>query len=158
MKETTEQFGEVLVNSTEDISLAYPELFTHSKIQSLPFQIESLPFLIEKRFDNIDYSQEPRLVLTHSGIVAITMPEDNEFIWNDYNNEQYRKILGEANKTIKLVNEAEKKGKQPDLTIEKKVGEKTVTIKCFPYNDVEVSANLMKLAEDKMQKYIHSLI
>jgi hypothetical protein len=87
MKETTEQFGEVLVNSTEDISLAYPELFTHSKIQSLPFQIESLPFLIEK-----------------------------------------------------------------------KVGEKTVTIKCFPYNNVKASESLMKLIEDKMQKYIHTLI
>jgi hypothetical protein len=98
------------------------------------------------------------LVLTPSGIVAITIPEDNEFIWNDSNNEQYLKLLGEANKTIKLVNEEEKKGKQPDLIIEKKIDDKVFTIQCFPYNDVKASANLMKLAEDKMQKYIHSLI
>jgi hypothetical protein len=111
-----------------------------------------------KKFDKIEYSQEPRLVLTPSGIVAISLPKNNKFVWNDYNNEQYRKILGEANKTIKLVNEEEKKVKQPDLTIEKEVVSKTVTIKCFPYNNIEVSATLMKLIEDKMQKYIHTLI
>jgi hypothetical protein len=151
MKETTEQFGEVLVNSTEDISLAYPELFTQCNAGSLPFSIE-------KKFEKVDYSQEPRLVLTHSGIVAISLPENNEFIWSDYNNETYLKLLGEANKSIRLINEEEKKGKQPDLTIEKKVGEKTVTIKCFPYNNVKASESLMKLIEDKMQKYIHTLI
>jgi hypothetical protein len=49
MNETTEPFGEVLVTSTKDISLAYPELFTQCNV-------DSLPFLIEKKFDKVECS------------------------------------------------------------------------------------------------------
>jgi hypothetical protein len=86
------------------------------------------------------------------------MPEDNEFIWNDYNNETYLKLLGEANKSIRLINEEEGKGEKPYSTIEKKIDDKVFSIKCFPYNNVKASESLMKLIEDKMQKYIHTLI
>lgn len=151
MNETTEPFGEVLITSTKDISLAYPELFTQCNV-------DSLPFLIEKKVDKVECSQEPRLVLTPSGIVAISLQKNNEFVWNDYNNEQYLKLLEEANKSIRLINEEEGKGEKPYSTIEKKIDDKVFSIECFPYNSVKASKNLMKLIEDKMQKYIHSTI
>ncbi len=147
MKETTEQFGEVLVNSIKDISLAYPELF-------IKLHVDSSPFLIEKKFEKVDYSQEPRLILNPSGIVAVSCPKDNEYVWEDYNKEEYRKLLEETNTMINITN----KENSDDLVKQKNVNGKMITIKCFPYNNVKASTNLVKLAEDKMQKYIHSLI
>ena len=134
----------VLVKSNEQITSAYPELFENCNVDTFQFQIES-------KKDSIDYSNEPRLILLPSGIVSITCPKDNNYVWGDYDSQEYIELLTQLNKLIAETNH--KPANVENSSISKIINDKQYSINLFPFNDVKGSQVLMNEIDKKMLIY-----
>jgi hypothetical protein len=130
----------VQINSTRDITLAYPELFE-------PCNIDSFQFYIEKKIERVDYTQEPRIVLLPLGIVSISCSTDNSKVWGDYNTPEYKDLLTRANI---LITEENKKQRHTHVTMHSEIiGESTFSVNLFPFKDEKSAKVLMDAIEKK---------
>lgn len=138
---------QLLVRSNEQVVDAYPEIFGK-------LSIDIMPIYIEKNYEEIDHSTDPRIILLPSGIISVSSEENQDFIWGNYQTEEYRNFLVELNKRTR---DWSMKNMQEDiLSNEEIINGKEYIINFYPYQNIPVGKVLIDSIEKKL-KVIESL-
>lgn len=132
---------QVLVASNEQITIAYPDLFEKHNIDILPIHIE-------KNYEFMDNSNEPRMILLPSGIVSIISKDNQDFIWGNYNTEEYKDLLTQLN--LKAGYWSKVNNPNNTLSYEETINNKSYVINFFPHNDARASTVLIDTLDKKV--------
>jgi len=138
---------QVLVASNEQVATAYPEIF--EKIS-----IDIMPMYIEKDYEQIDHSTEPRIILLPFGIISVISKDNQDFIWGDCQTEEYENFLVELNKKTRKW--SIKNTKERMLSHQEIINGKEHIINFFPYQDIDAGKVLIDSIERKL-KVLESL-
>jgi hypothetical protein len=133
---------QVLVASNEQVVAAYPEIFEK-------LSIDIMPIYIEKNYEEIDHSTDPRIILLPSGIISVSSKENQDFIWGNYQTEKYRNFLVELNK--KTRDWSMKNSKKNMLSYEEIIDGKEYIISFFAYKDIDTNKTLIDTIDEKLK-------
>jgi hypothetical protein len=133
---------QVLIASNEQVVDAYPEIFEK-------LSIDIMPIYIEKNYEEIDHSTDPRIILLPSGIISVSSKENQDFIWGNYQTEKYRNFLVELNK--KTRDWSMKNSKENMLSYEEIIDGKEYIISFFAYKDIDTNKTLIDTIDEKLK-------
>jgi hypothetical protein len=133
---------QVLIASNEQVVDAYPEIFEK-------LSIDIMPIYIEKNYEEIDHSTDPRIILLPSGIISVSSKENQDFIWGNYQTEKYRNFLVELNK--KTRDWSMKNSKKNMLSYEEIIDGKEYIISFFAYKDIDTNKTLIDTIDEKLK-------
>jgi hypothetical protein len=133
---------QVLIASNEQVVDAYPEIFEK-------LSIDIMPIYIEKNYEEIDHSTDPRIILLPSGIISVSSKENQDFIWGNYQTEKYINFLVELNK--KTRDWSMKNSKKNMLSYEEIIDGKEYIISFFAYKDIDTNKTLIDTIDEKLK-------
>jgi len=135
---------QVLIASNEQVVDAYPGFFKE-------LNMDIIPIHIEKDYERVDHSKDPRIILLPSGIISvmsIMSEETQDFIWGDYQTEEYKNFLIELNKKISEWRMGNTK--ESMLSHQETINGKEYAVDFFPYQNIDASKVLMDSIEKKL--------
>ncbi len=138
---------QVLVASNEQVADAYPEIFEK-------LSIDIMPIYIEKNYKEINHSTEPRIILLPSGIISVISEGNQDFIWGDYQTEEYKNFLVELNKKAREWSIGNTK--ESLLSHQEVINGEEYIINLFPHKDMAAGEALINRIDKKL-KVIQSL-